>query len=67
MNNTVPSALVGPWLVGPIAAIAKGVYHRVDDVPQKSFRKNKAVYALVNDGHSKYGLGWDLYRCVRYH
>lgn len=53
MNNTVPSALVGPWLVGPIAAIAKGVYHRVDDVPQKSFRKNKAVYALVKDGHSK--------------
>lgn len=53
MDNTVPSALVVPWLVGPVAAIAEGVYHRENDMPQKSFRKNKAIHTLVNDGHSE--------------
>ena len=64
MNNAVPSTSVGRLLVGPIAAIAKGVYHGVENMPQKGFGKNESVCALVNDDHNKREIRWNLYRCA---
>ena len=64
MHNAVPSTPVGRLLVGPIAAIAKGVYHGVEDMPQKGFWKNESVCGPVNDEHNKHVIGWNLYRCA---
>lgn len=64
MNNAVPAAFVRKWFVGSIAAIAEGVCHEVEDMPQKRFRKNKFVCALIDDDHNVQGLMLDLYRCV---
>lgn len=64
MHNAVPSTPVGRLLVGPIAAIAKGVYHGVEDMPQKSFWKNEPICAPVNDEYNKHIIRWNLYRCV---
>ena len=64
MNNAIPSTPVGRLLVGPIAAIAKSVYHGVEDMPQKGFWKNESVCALVNDEHNKHVIRWNLYRCA---
>lgn len=66
MNNAVPAAFVRTWFVGSIAAIAEGVCHGVEDMPQKRFRKHNAVCALINDDHNVQGLRWYLYRCVWY-
>lgn len=57
MDNAVPSALTGRWLIGPIAAIAEDVRHEVEDMPQKRFRKDEAICTLVNDDHNIEGLG----------
>ena len=66
MDNAVPFVLVRRWLVGSIAAIAEGVRHGVEDMPQKSFGKNKAVCASVNNDHGIQELRRNLYRCVWY-
>ena len=50
MDNAIPSALKGMNLVGPIAAIEEGIRHGVEDVPEKGFGQDKAVYRfLVNN------------------
>lgn len=46
MDNAVPSGLMSRWLVGPMAAIAECVHHGVENVPQKSLRKDKAIALL---------------------
>lgn len=66
MDNTVPSALVGRWLVGAIGAIAESVGHGVKDMPQKRFRKNEATRTLVKDYENMPDFGWGQYRCVWY-
>lgn len=57
MDNAVPPALTGRWIVGPITAIAEDVRHEVEDMPQKRFRKDEAIRTLVNDDHNIEGLG----------
>ncbi len=57
VDNAVPSVLLRRRLIGPITAIAEGVRHGVEDMPQKRFGKNKAVYALANDNHKKKHAG----------
>ena len=67
MDDAIPSALVGRWIVGPIAAIAEGVRHRVEDMPQKSFRKDEAVCASVNNDRGLDGLYTVAYGTMRSH
>ena len=61
MDNAVPSVLLRRRLVGPITAIAEGVRHGVEDMPQKRFRKDKAVYDLANETQKK---NMQVMRCV---
>lgn len=67
MDNAVPPTPVGRRFFGPIAAIAQGVRHGVEDMPQERFRKNKAVCTLVIDDQDIQGRRWDSNRFLWYH
>ena len=45
MDNSVPTRLMGRRLIGPMAAIAERVRHGVENMPQESLGKDKAVCA----------------------